>query len=284
MIKKHFRSAELVSTAEGRQYHIGLAPGEVAPNILLCGDPARARRVAGFFEERGEPICSREYVTITGKYRGLPMTVMATGMGPDNTEIAFIELSQIVERATFIRIGSSGALRKGIELGELVISSAAVRLENTSLGFVVEGYPAAAHHEVVLALLEAARGKGYPHHLGITATAPGFYGAQARRVPGFPPRDPELPSRLDAMNVSNLEMESSCLFTLATLSGARAGSVCAIYANRHANAFIDSETKDAAEQRCIETGLAAFEVLARIDTAKQGERHWVPSMGLPKAV
>lgn len=280
MAKKTFKSAELVSTAEGRQYHIGLAPGEVAPNILLCGDPSRAHRVAGYFEERSEPICSREYVTITGTYKGLPMTVMATGMGPDNTEIAFVELSQIVERPTMIRIGSSGALRKGIELADLVISTGAVRLENTSTAYVVEGYPAIAHHEVVLALLEAAKEKGFPTHAGLTATASGFYGAQARNVPRFPPRDPELPAKLDAMNVSNLEMETSCLLTLAALADIRAGAVCAIYANRHKNEFIDSETKDVAEKRCLETGLAAFEVLAKIDRAKKGAAFWVPSMGL----
>lgn len=279
MPKKTFKSAELVSTAEGRQYHIGLAPGEVAPNILLCGDPARAHRVAGYFEEKNETICSREYVTITGKYKGLRVTVMATGMGPDNTEIAFIELSQIVEHPTFIRIGSSGALKRGIELGELVISTGAVRLENTSTSFVLEGYPAVAHYEVVLALLEAAKDKKFPHHLGLTATASGFYGAQARGVPGFPPRDTQIPAKLEAMNVSNLEMEASCLFTLASLSGTRAGAVCAIYANRHKNEFIDSETKDLAEKRCLETGLAAFEVLAKFDAAKNGERFWVPSMG-----
>lgn len=263
MAKGRFRSAEIVSDASGRQYHIGLKPGEVAANILLCGDPARAHRTAGFFERRAKPIANREYVTITGEYKGLPITVMATGMGPDNTEIAVIELAQIVEEPTFIRIGSSGAVKEGIELGDLVISTGAVRLENTSTAFVPEGYPAIAHHEVIVALLDAVRAKGFPHHLGLAATAPGFYGAQARRVPGFPPRDPDLPARLEAMNVLNLEMESSCLFTLAMLAGLRAGAVCAVYANRHRNEFISGDVKDLAEQRCIETGLAAFEALAK---------------------
>ncbi len=280
MAKKSFTSAEIVSTAEGRQYHIGLAPGEVAPYILLCGDPARVHRVADYFEKKSDPISSREYVTVTGKYKGIPMTVMATGIGPDNTEIAVVELCQIVKNPTFIRIGSSGALQLGIELGELVISTGAVRLENTSTWFVCEGYPAVAHHEVVLALMEAAGKKKFPHHLGLTATAPGFYGAQARKVPGFPPRDPDLPATLDKMNVANLEMESSCLFTLSQLTGVRSGAVCAIYSNRHKNTFIDSDTKDLAEKRCIETGLTAFEVLAKIDRAKGKSKHWVPSMGM----
>lgn len=275
-----FRSAEIVSTKEGRQYHIGLAPGEVASSVLLCGDPARARRVATYFERRSEEITSREYVTITGSYRGLPVTVMATGMGPDNTEIAVVELSQIVERPTLIRIGSSGALKSGIELADLVISTGAVRLENTSTWYVVEGYPATPHYECTLALLEAASRKKFPFHLGITATASGFYGAQARTVPGFPPRDPELLHRLEAMNVANLEMEASCLFTLGSVRGIRTGAVCAIYSDRQANKFIDLATKDLAEQRCLETGLEALLILAAMDKVKGKANHWLPSMGL----
>ncbi len=275
-----FKSAEIVSDEQGRQYHIGLTKDDVASNILLCGDPKRAHRVASYFDHASVPICSREYVTITGEYQGMPMTVMATGMGPDNTEIAFIELSQLIESPTMIRIGSSGALQSHIGLGDLVISSGAVRLENTSTQFVVEGYPAIAHHEVILALLESANSLSMPYHVGVTATASGFYGAQARHVPGFPPRTPDLPEKLDHMNVCNLEMESSCLFTLATLRGVRAGAVCAIYANRHKNQFIDTELKDIAEKRCIETGLHAFSTLSAMDKQKKNHAHWLPHMGI----
>jgi uridine phosphorylase len=205
---------------------------------------------------------------------------MATGMGADNTEMAFVEISQIVENPTFIRIGSSGGLKEGIGLGDLVISQGAVRLENTSTAYVVEGYPAVAHYECVLALLEASKNLGFPHHLGITATVSSFYAAQGRKVPGFKPRDEDVPQWLDGMNVSNLEMETSCLLTLAALKGYRAGSVCAVYANRHTNEFADDEIKEMAERRCIETGLAAIEILASMDKKKEGSLHWLPSMGI----
>jgi len=280
MSKKGYKSAEIVATAEGKQYHIGLKPGDVAPNILMCGDPARAHRVAGYFEKAGKPITSREYVTITGIYKGLPMTVMATGMGPDNTEIAFIELMQIVKNPTFIRAGSCSSLQKGISIGETVVSSGSVRLENTSTYFVVEGYPAVAHPEVVMAMSEAAAAKGFAYHIGLTAAAPGFYGAQCRNIPGFPPRFPNLLDDLAKMNVSNIEMESSCLFTLASMAGVRAGTVCAVYGSRTANKFIDPATKDEAEKKCIETGLVAFEVLAMMDRAKGKGRYWTPSLGV----
>lgn len=261
MAKKVYKSAEIVATTEGRQYHMGVGPGEVASSILLCGDPARAYKVAQYFEKASKPITNREYVTITGRYKGFPLTVVATGIGPDNTEIAVIELSQIVKSPTFIRIGSCSSLKKDISIGDVIISTGAVRLENTSTYFVCEGYPAVAHYEIVEALVKGARSKKIPFHVGITAAAPGFYGAQGRRVPGFEPLDEDMPRKLARMNVLNYEMETSCLFTLASISGARAGAVCAVYGNRYKNEFIDSDKKEMAERRCIETGLAAFENL-----------------------
>lgn len=280
MSKKTFASAEIVADQEGRQYHIGCKPGDIASYILMCGDPKRAHRVAGYFDRAGEPITSREYVTITGEYKGIPITVMATGMGPDNTEMAYVEISQIVKGPTCIRIGSSGGLRKDMELGDLVISSGAVRLENTSTQYVMEGYPAVAHYECVLALLEAAKRMKAPHHIGLTATASSFYAGQGRRVPGFVPRNENLPAELDHINVCNLEMETSCLLTLANVRGFRAGAVCAVYANRHHDKFVDSHQKEKAEKRCIETGLAAIEVLAEMDNKRGSAPNWLPSMSL----
>lgn len=275
-----FHSAEIVATKEGRQYHIGLAPGEVASYILMCGDPKRVEKAARLLDKKAPPIKSREYVTVTGKYKGIPVSVMATGMGPDNTEIAVVELSQIVANPTFIRIGSSGALKKGIAIGDLVISTGAVRLENTSTYFVIEGYPAIANHEVIIALLASVSRLGVRYHLGLTATAPGFYGAQGRSTPHFIPRDPELPAKLDKMNVSNFEMEASALFTLATLGGFRAGAVCAIYAQRHENKFIDKDTMARAELNCIKAGLGAVEALAKMDATRGKRSFWLPSLGL----
>ncbi len=275
-----FKSAEEVSTAEGKQYHIGLKPGDLAPYILLCGDPARVHKVATYFDEARDPIAHRDYVTITGKFRGMPLSVMATGMGPDNTEIGLVEIGQIVKKPTLIRIGTSGGLLKEAGLGDLCISCGAVRLENTSTFFVHEGYPAVAHHEIVIALVEAASRKKFPFHVGLTATAPGFYGAQGRRVPGFPPRDPELPDKLAAMNVANFEMESSALFILSHLAGFRAGTVCCMVNNRHKNVFIDEEGMKLSEKNCIETGLEAMSIVYQMDKKRGSEKHWLPSMGL----
>lgn len=277
-----FESAEIVRTPEGRQYHIGLASSEVAPTCVLVGDPARAGKVAARFDAGSIRYhrTSREYVAYTGAYQGIPLTVLATGIGNDNTEIAIVEYCQLVERPTFIRCGSSGALQPPIALGDLVISTGAVRLDNTTSYFVVEGYPALAHHEVTLALIEACEAEGVRYHMGITASAPGFYGAQARQVPGFPVRFPDLPQQLERMNVANFEMETSALFVLASLRGVRAGAVCAVYANRHENRFIDTDSKDRAEARCIGAGLRAVVTLAAMDRARGEAARWRPSHGL----
>lgn len=270
---------------DSRLYHIGLRPGEVAPLILLVGDPARAQRVAEtHFDSHGGPIAEREYVTYTGTYHGRPMSVMGTGMGAANTEIAVIELCQLFEDPTqiaMVRAGSCGALRPEIGLGDLIITHGAYRLEETTLAFVGPGYPAAAHPEAIMALLWAAHELGAQHHLGVTATAPGFYGAQGRELPGFPPREPNLEAKLARQGVSNLEMETSALLTLANLRGFRAGAVCATYANRVQDTFIAAVEKPLAERRCIEVGLRALERLAQLAERRPGSTCWHPGFGLP---
>jgi uridine phosphorylase len=274
-------SAENVEDASGRQYHVDLAPGELAPFIMLVGDPGRAALVAERFDSVEIERRNREYVTYTGQHRGLRVSVMGTGIGADNTEIALIEIGQCVEAPTLIRCGSCGGLQPEVRAGDLVISRAAYRLETTSTHFVGEGYPAFADHEVLLGLLEAADGLGATHHLGLTASAPGFYGAQDRQLPGFPLRDRGILEDLQRQGVQNIEMEASCLFSLAGLAGWRAGAVCAVYANRHHDVFIKQERKAEAEAQCIDTALEAFHVIARLD-AQRGDRRWWHA-GTPEA-
>lgn len=268
---------------DSRLYHIGLRPGEVAPLILLVGDPSRAQRVAEtHFDTHDGPVAEREFVTYTGTHRGRRMSVMGTGMGAANTEIAVIELCQLFDDPTqiaMIRAGSCGALRAEIGLGELIVTHAAYRLEETSLSFVGPGYPAAAHPEAIMALLWAADEIGVVHHLGVTATAPGFYGAQGRELPGFPPRETNIEAKLARQGVTNLEMETSALLTLASLRGFRAGAVCATYANRVHDTFISGPEKPLAEQRCVEVGLRALDRLAQLAEQRAGKPCWHP--GLP---
>ncbi len=278
---EHYQSDQLVATDAGVQYHLGTGPGDVASTVILVGDPARAEKVAAHFDAVELRRSNREYVTLTGSYRGAPLTVTATGIGCDNTEIAIVELCQCADAPTFIRVGSCGALVDDIALGDLVISTGAVRLESTSTAFVPEGYPAVAHHEVIAALVEATAMRGDRRvHVGLTATASGFYGAQGRSVAGFASRHPDRPAQLGRLGVKNMEMEASALFTLASLQGLRAGAVCAVYADRSAGTFVDSDRRHAAEAACIEAGLGAVLTLRKMDAARGAAPRWRPGLGL----
>ena len=262
-----------------RQYHIDLAPGEVADYILLPGDLARTERIASMLDDVEVERQHREFSSVTGRHRGLRVTVVSTGIGADNVEIVIAELLAITDKPTFIRIGSCGTLREDIALGELIVTSGAVRLENTTSYFVDEGYPAVADHMAVLALLEAAHRTGIPAHLGLTATAPGFFGAQGRPIPQLPIRFPDMAERMARQGVMNFEMEASAVLTLAALAGCRAGVVCTVFAQRTTGDFVVGRQKQEAEAGLIDTGLEALHVLAEMDAqlAATGERHWRPS-------
>jgi uridine phosphorylase len=263
-----------------RQYHIGLGPGQLAEYILLPGDPDRTARIATRFDSIELEHRHREFATVTGTFRGQRISIVSTGIGTDNVEIVIAEVLAITERPTFIRVGSSGALQPEIALGDLVISTGAVRLETTTSWFVREGYPAIAHHEAVLALVEAADRLGHRAHVGITATAPGFFGAQGRPVDRLPIRYPDLAAELTRQRVLNFEMEASAVLTLASLAGCRAGVICAVYAQRNEGTFVGDGQKDRAEADCVETGLEALTILADLDrqTHEAGAARWRPSL------
>ena len=250
----------------GRLYHIALERGELAEYILLVGDPGRVAKVAARWDGVELERSNREITTATGTYRGMRLSCMSTGMGPDNVEIVLAEATEITDAPTFVRIGSSGALQPEIALGDLVISLGAVRLENTTDFYVHPGFPAIAHRDVVRALETACRQLGFTYHVGLTATASGFYAPQGRAMRTLPVRYPELAEELRRQRVANLEMESSALFVLAHLAGLRSGTVCAAYAQRVDGSLIEGAAKEAAEARCIDAGLAGIHLLWQADT------------------
>jgi len=257
----------------GRQYHIALERGELAEYVLLVGDPGRVAKVAERFDAIELERTNREFASATGTFRGMRVSVISTGIGTDNVEIVLAEVMEITDQPTLIRIGSSGALLPEIEMGDLVVSIGAVRLENTSDFYAHPGYPAIAHRDVVWALEAACRKLGVRHHVGMTATASGFYAPQGRAMRTLPVRYPELAEELRRQRVANLEMESSVLFVLAGLAGLRAGTVCATYAQRVDGTFLEGAAKEAAEARCIDVGLAGIHLLWEIEHAEGGDPH-----------
>ena len=268
-----------VPTGE-RQYHIGLGPGELAEYILLPGDPDRTARIASRFESIEREHRHREFASATGRFRGERVSVVSTGIGTDNVEIVVAEILAITERPTLIRVGSCGALQPEMDLGDLVITTGAVRLESTTSFFVHDGFPAVADYEAVSALVEASERLGHRYHVGITATAPGFFGAQGRPIPQLPIRYPDLAEEMARQGVMNFEMEASALLVLATLARCRAGVVCAVYANRTTGAFVGDDLKEAAEAACVETGLESLVILAQMERQKRdaGTERWRPSL------
>ncbi|HET7141039.1 MAG TPA: nucleoside phosphorylase [Candidatus Limnocylindria bacterium] len=254
-----------------RQYHIALERGELAEYVLLVGDPGRVAKVSRHFDAIELERSNREITTATGTYRGMRVSAMSTGMGTDNVEIVLAEVMEITDQPAFIRIGSSGALQPEIALGDLVVSIGAVRLENTTDFYVHPGYPAIAHRDVVSALEQACLRLGYAHHLGLTATASGFYAPQGRQMRTLPVRYPQLAEELRRQGVANLEMESSALFVLTALAGLRAGTVCAAYAQRVDGTFLEGAAKEAAEARCIDAGLTGIHLLWQSDQEQDGD-------------
>lgn len=222
----------------GKQYHIDCGPGDVAKSVLIPGDPARVGKIASLWDSAKEVTYHREYHTMTGKFKGIPISCTSSGIGSPALAIAVEELSRIGVD-TFIRVGTCGGIQKGQKLGDLVISTAAVRLDGASKDYVMPEYPAVADYRVVTALIEAAKELGFRYHVGITASTDTFYTGQGRPGYGeyFPSHKEHILRDLQQARVQNFEMEASCLFTLANLFGKKAGAICCIIANRVTNEF-----------------------------------------------
>jgi len=273
----HSFRADKPSTIEGRQYHIQCKKGDLSKYLLVPGDPERVPKIASCWEGAMEVVYHREFRSFTGRYKGTEVSAVSSGIGPACMAIVVNEAVN-VGVDTFIRVGSTGAIGEGIECGDLVISSAAVRLDGASQSYVMSEYPAHANYEVLLALIEAAESLGARYHVGITATTSDFYSGQAR-----PSAHNHLQSRHHSMirelreaNVLNFEMECATLFTLSNLFNTRAGTVCAVYANRITNVF----EPGAGEEDCIRVANEAVSILKRWDDRKKetGKKHIYPSL------
>lgn len=272
-----FISAGIPQTEEGLQYHIYCKPGDVAPYVLLPGDPDRVERISKYWDERRVVAKHREFVTHTGRYKGAPISATSTGIGSPSTAIAVEELLRIGAH-TFIRVGTTGAIQPDINVGDLIISVAAVRLEGTSKQYVMVEYPATAHYEVVLALIEAAESLNVKYHVGITASTDSFYTGQGRLgYRGyFQSWMEHIIPDLQKARVLNFEMEAATIFTLANIYGVRAGAVCAVLANRITNEF----KPDVGVENAIKVANEAVRILYEWDTIKErkGKRYLYPSI------
>ncbi|RDE13628.1 MAG: uridine phosphorylase [Candidatus Thorarchaeota archaeon] len=265
-------SARRPETPDRKQYHIEVREGDVARTVILPGDPQRVEKISSRWESVRKIGTHRQFVTHTGTYKGASLSACSTGIGGPGTAIVIEELANVGAR-DFIRVGSCATLKKEIEIGDLIISTGAVRLEGTSKQYIRPEYPAMPSYEVLLALVEAAEGLGARYHLGISASTDSFYLGQSR--PGFGGYEQSwttgLIEELQRANVTNFEMEAATLFTLANIYGFRAGAVCAVYANR-----VRDEFAVKGEDAAIDCGNEAAKILAEMDTEKgsKGKRFW----------
>jgi uridine phosphorylase len=260
------------------QYHLELAAGDVAEAVLLPGDPARVETIADCWDEARVVADHREYRTATGTVDETPVSATSTGIGSPSAAIAVEELAR-VGADTLIRVGSCGAIQPDTSLGDLIITTGAVRQEGTSNEYVRPEYPAVADHAVVAALAAAAEDLGYDYHLGITASTDSFYAGQSREgFEGFRARDSDASiDELRAAGVLNFEMEASAILTLAGIYGLRAGAVCTVYADRTTGEF-----RAADDQRAARTASRAVALLAEMDdrVAETDASAWHAQLGL----
>ena len=260
--------SELIINDDGSVFHIHLRPDELAGNVILVGDPGRVDMVAGYLEEKEFRHSSREFVSVTGKYKGVRITVLSTGIGTDNIDIVMNELDALAnidfstrevkpekKSLNILRIGTSGAIQPDIPIGSYVFSHISVGCDG-----LLNWYgdrDAVVEKDIEEAFLKHVQWDRYlptPYFVkaserladlfadstvqGMTVSAPGFYGPQCRVV-RLPLAMPDLMERLESfrfgdMRITNFEMEGSAIASLARKLGHEGATVCLGIAQRYA--------------------------------------------------
>ena len=248
-------------------YHTGLTKTmtEGATYAILPGDPARVPVLAMALDENAHPLtANRDYTSWLAHVNEAPVLVMSTGMGGPCVTFAVEELARMGV-ATFIRVGTTGSIEENLSLGDLVINRASVRMDGASKAYAPAEYPAAADMRVTLALEQAAKLLKIPHKVGVSVSTDSFWPGQERydSFAGYV-RKAYQGSLADyrAMGCTNFEMENATLFTLASLFGLSAGSVCGVVAKRtDSEAIAEREVYKLAEKRFCETVKLALSML-----------------------
>ncbi|REH52408.1 uridine phosphorylase [Tenacibaculum gallaicum] len=263
--------SELILNPDGSIYHLNLRPEHIATNIIFVGDQYRVDKVTKYFDTIEFSTQKREFKTTTGTYKGKRISVISTGIGPDNIDIVLNELDALVNidlntrqakekytQLNITRIGTSGSLHADIPVDSFLLSSHALDLNGMLQSYQVDEISHPDIEEAFIKHTNWSTKKSYPLiiangksledkllsdkiYKGITATAGGFYGPQGR-VLRLPLQDPDLNKKIDSFNynnnrITNLEMETSAIYGLAKLLGHNAASMNAIIANRANGTF-----------------------------------------------
>ncbi|WP_396150312.1 nucleoside phosphorylase [Flavobacterium sp.] len=265
------QSSELILNPDGSVYHINLLPEQIAHDIIFVGDQNRVEKITKHFDSIEFSTQKREFKTQTGIYKGKRITVMSTGIGPDNIDIVMNELDALVnidlktrtikEKLTslnIVRIGTSGSLQADIPVESFVMSAYGLGLDNMLRSYLIDTISEKDIEDAFINQTNWDLRKGRPYVIkgsnslikkfesnqikkGFTGTAGGFYGPQGR-VLRLNIQDADLNSKMDSFNyngiqMTNLEMETGAIYGLGKLLGHECLSLNAIIANRANGTF-----------------------------------------------
>ncbi|HBV38533.1 MAG TPA: uridine phosphorylase [Erwinia sp.] len=241
--------------AQSDVFHLGLTKSDLqgATLAIVPGDPERVKKIAALMDNPVQLASHREFTTWRADIDGKAIIVCSTGIGGPSTSIAVEELAQLGIR-TFLRVGTTGAIQPGINVGDVLVTTGSVRLDGASLHFAPLEFPAVADFTCTTALVEAAKALGATTHIGITASSDTFYPGQERydtfsgRVVS---RFQNSMKEWQQMGVLNYEMESATLLTMCASQGLRAGMVAGVIVNRTQQEIPDAETMKKTESDAV---------------------------------
>ncbi|WP_299122729.1 nucleoside phosphorylase [uncultured Tenacibaculum sp.] len=277
----NIQHSELILNPDGSIYHLNLRPEHIATDIIFVGDQYRVDKVTQHFDSIEFTTQKREFKTTTGTYKGKRLTVISTGIGPDNIDIVLNELDALVNidletrqvkethtQLNITRIGTSGSLQADIPVNSFLLSSHGLDLNGMLQSYQVEEIANSELEQAFIKHTDWSSKKSYPLvvangkaleekllsdkvHKGITATAGGFYGPQGR-VLRLGLQDAQLNAKIDSFNhngnrITNLEMETSAIYGLSKLLGHNAASMNALIANRANGTFSENPGKVVAD-------------------------------------
>jgi len=202
-----------------KQPHLLVEEGELRDVALLPGDPGRVDRIAGHCESAETVTENREYKLVNAVYEGTPLTICSTGIGSPSAAVAVEELSR-VGVDTLLRVGTTGALQRGIGIGDMCVATGAAKFEGTTERYEAVEFPAVPDHGVVDSLLSAAAARGEEVHVGPVVTDDAFYAETDDAV-----------EQWEAAGMVCVEMEAAAIFSLARRKGLRAGAICTVDGN-----------------------------------------------------